>query len=264
MVSLRRFLVRAPEPPLSSLPRPAKPLCIIGDLHGTLHLLEQMLALIAAQPGAGEVRVILVGDLMDRGPDSAGVLARVMALTAADPERVICLMGNHERMLLDALQAPQRALPRWLLHGGAETLASLGLRARGVEVATLAKALRDALPAGAEAWLQARPLFWQEGGLGVVHAAADPARALPDQPETALLWGHRRFGQVRRADGLWIAHGHSIVERPVAQGGTIAVDTGAWTSGRLSAAWLDQDGLRFLEVQERQSPAEGTHRRTLL
>lgn len=239
-------------PPYPAPPRPALPLCIIGDLHGMAGLLEAMLARIARQPDAERARVVLVGDLIDRGPESAAVLHRVRELCSAEPQRFICLLGNHERMLLNFLQNPTGKPRKWLNAGGMETLASFGLSGRfdpaaGLPLAAIAQALRAALPAGMEDWLRALPLFWQGDGVGVVHASADPSCPLPAQGEKDLLWGQHRPG-LPRPDGLWIAHGHVIGKTAWIEAGEISVDTGAYRSGCLSAAWLDRQGCEILQV----------------
>lgn len=249
MPFLRLFAGSAVVEP-SAPPRPDPPICVIGDLHGMSDLLEAMLDLISRQPGAERARVVLVGDLIDRGPDSAKVLARVFHLCRANPSRFICLMGNHERMLLDFLADPVANAPRWLRAGGAETLHSFGLNQRmaGTDSASrfraMAAALHAALPEGMLDWLAALPLYWQGDGLSVVHADADPTIALSEQDESVLLWGRGR----RRSGQGWFVHGHVIVAEPIAQAGRIKVDTGAWRSGRLSACWLDAQGMQFLQV----------------
>ena len=260
MLSLRAMFGLGPRqargamPPLS---HPQTPLCIIGDLHGMADLLTAMLALIADQPKAATARIVCVGDMIDRGPNSAAVLNTLRAWCHAAPARHICLMGNHERMLLDFLADPARDGKRWIAAGGAETLISYGLTARidaatpAARFAALADALRRALPDGMLDWLTTLPLSWQDGGLGVVHASADPALPLAGQPAAALLWGHRQFHVTPRPDGLWIAHGHTIVPKVQIADGRIAVDTGAYRTGRLSALWLDSDGPRVLTVGKR-------------
>jgi serine/threonine protein phosphatase 1 len=241
--------------PGADLFQPEIPICVIGDLHGRLDLLEAMLALAGEQPDAEAVRLVFVGDMIDRGPDSAGVLRRLHGLCTAVPERVICLCGNHERMFLDFLADPPGQGRRWLDAGGGETLSSFGLGQRvagetpAARFEALAQALRAALPPARLAWLAGLPLVWQEGNLAVSHAGADPALALADQPPRALLWGHPGFARHPRRDGLWIAHGHVILPAPEAREGRISVDTGAWRTGRLSAAWIDAGGLRFLEAR---------------
>lgn len=246
---LRRLLRPLPAPDIPPLPRLDAPVCIVGDIHGRADLLTRMLQLIAAQPQAAQARLIFAGDYIDRGPDTDKVLALLRELTQSG--KAICLMGNHERMLLDAIDQPNAAGKRWLLNGGDATLASFGAIGRlpgeteAERMAALAAQIRAGLPDGIEAWLRALPLWWQDQGLAVVHAGADPALPIEDQAEASLLWGHRRFGQPR-ADGLWIVHGHVIVAEPQVQAGRIAVDTGAWTSGRLSAAWIEAGQVRFI------------------
>lgn len=244
----------APLPYSLDPPRPNPPVCVIGDVHGRLDLLDKLLAQIGLRPDHADARIILVGDLIDRGPDSAGVLARVHTLHRAAPERVICLMGNHERMMLDFLDDPVRHGPRWIAAGGSETLTSFGLspwtrRQGGQAMLDLAAALRAALTPACVDWLTALPLIWQEDLLAVTHAGADPKRPLEQQSEQRLLWGTQAREAQRRHDGIWVAHGHTIVDAAaVVAGQRITVDTGAWRHGRLSAAWLDAQGLSFIEI----------------
>ena len=231
-----------------ALPRPVPPVCVIGDLHGRADLLDRMLALVDTQPGAASARVILAGDMIDRGPGSAEVLARVQALVRAG--RALALMGNHERMMLDVLDAPAEAGPLWRANGGDATLAGFGLNPwRSGDPAALAAALRRALPPGQEAWLRGLPLLWREGALVVSHAGLDPGRAVEEQVPQVLLWGHRDFRRKPRHDGIWVVHGHVIQPELRAEAGRIGTDTGAFATGLLSAAWLDADGLRRLEVR---------------
>lgn len=254
MFLLRALFGLAPTPQvvIPPLPLPNAPICIVGDLHGMVDLLDAMLVQIAAQPHAAAARIVFTGDLIDRGTGSAAVLTTVRHLCQSDPARHICLMGNHERMMLDFLDDPARCGKRWIAAGGGETLISYGLTARTVAAtpaaryANLADALCAALPDDMLDWLTTLPLFWQEGGLGIVHAGADPALPLPDQTAAALLWGHRQFHNTPRPDGLWIAHGHVIVPDVQIADGRIAVDTGAYRTHRLSALWLDNDGAQVL------------------
>lgn len=236
-----------------ALPRPEQPLCIIGDLHGMADLLDAMLNRIADQPGAASTRILLVGDLIDRGPDSAAVLRRVHDLCRQEPDYVTCLMGNHERMLLDFLADPATHARRWLNAGGMDTLHSFGLGGRvqghdpASRFAALATALRAALPPGLHDWLAGLPLYWQTDGLVVVHADADPALPMTKQTEATLLWGHRA-AQSPRSDQQWLIHGHRVVPTICPMAGRVAVDTGACHTGTLSALWLDRNGARVIKV----------------
>jgi serine/threonine protein phosphatase 1 len=256
---LRSLLLRSPADPSETppLPRPDPPVCVVGDVHGCAALLGQLLGRIAAEPGADRVRLILAGDMIDRGPDSAAVLARVQALCRGG--RAVALMGNHERMMLDFLDTPAQVGPVWLANGGDATLLSLGVNPRRTpgkteEMQALATALRAALPPGTEDWLRALPLSWRPDGpdsaLAVSHAGADPALPFEDQDDRMLLWGHRDFRRRARTDGLWIVHGHVISREVTAEDGRIGTDTGAFATGRLSAVWLDRDGMQVITAQD--------------
>lgn len=232
---LSRFLAGSAAP---QHPAPGKPpVAVIGDIHGCLDLAEWLVARIGRE--CPEARIVLAGDMIDRGPDSAGVLDWARALPGA-----VALRGNHEQMLLDALDDPEAAGPVWLRNGGQETLASFGIS----EGDAPRDALRAALGPEREAWLRGLPLWWQSGTLVVTHAGADPRLPMAHQNPQHLLWGHPAFGRVARRDGLWIAHGHTIVRKPRCAGGVVSVDTGAWRSGRLTAALISDDGVRFLST----------------
>lgn len=225
---------------------------ILGDIHGRLDLLMQLLERLAAQAHP-TARLLCVGDYIDRGDDSAAVLQQMMALQAVQgQDRVMCLMGNHEKMLLSFLDDPARAGPRWMHYGGLQTMASfrVGLGA-GTERdwPAIRDALRAAMGAELEAWLRALPVSWQTGNLFVAHAGADPARAIGDQPEQGLLWGGEGFYDTPRRDGIWVAHGHVITEAAQARDGRITVDTGAYATGRLTAALVEPDGrVKMIET----------------
>lgn len=229
----------------AQIPALSAPLAVIGDVHGRCDLLEQMLAQLADHPQAARMRLVLVGDLIDRGPDSAQVLARAHALTQTpDPfAQVICLMGNHEWMLLETLANPRSAGPRWLAVGGAESVESFGLtlpHARTGSGASdpltqMAQALADQL-GPLQAWLAGLPLSWHEEGVFIAHAGADARRPLEAQRPETLLWGAR--ARLRPHPEAIVIHGHVICSDAYWHAGHINVDTGAWCSDRLSAVVL--------------------------
>jgi serine/threonine protein phosphatase 1 len=225
---------------------PELPLAVIGDVHGCDSRLARLLDRIAAE--APEHQVIAVGDVVDRGEDSAGVLRRL-----AGRGDVLCLMGNHEAMLLEFLDEPERRGPRWLWNGGLQTLASFGVG--GVVTSAGPEMLRDARDRLVDAmgeelirWIRARPLGCRSGNVAVVHAGADPAHPLEDQDEDVLLWGHPDFMARPRSDGVWVVHGHTILPEPVAESGRIGVDTGAYATGRLTAALIGPGAVEFISA----------------
>lgn len=241
------------------MPRPEQATYIVGDIHGRADLLELMLELIDAHiggTGSTDPRLVFVGDYVDHGPDSARVVTRMRELSEAFPANVTCLMGNHERMMLDFLTDPALRGPRWLRAGGIPTLDSFG-----VPTATLtptaspslfdaaAAQLADALGGPVRDWLDALPLSWSSGDLWVVHAGADPLRPMTEQSPRVLLWGHPEFDTTPRGDALWVAHGHVEMDRPTLSDGRIATDTAAWSTGRLTACAIRPGvGYDFLQT----------------
>lgn len=230
-------------------PAPDEPLFVIGDVHGALDALDALLVRAARDFPAH--RLVFVGDCVDRGPESAGVLARLMELGETRPETV-CLRGNHEDMMLAFLSDPAGAGARWLRHGGLQTMASFGVgglteRTPPEDLAAARDRLREAMAPGTEDWLRALAGFWQSGNVGVVHAGADPARALGEQPLHHLVWGHPDFIRRARPDGLWIVRGHQVVDQPVERNGVFSIDTGAYATGRLTGACIADGEVRFVQ-----------------
>ncbi|MEP2095081.1 MAG: metallophosphoesterase [Paracoccaceae bacterium] len=226
-------------------PQPDEPIYVVGDIHGQIHLLDRLLAKMGS-----EHRIVFVGDYVDRGRHSAKVLRRLFALSTDSAFPITCLLGNHEAMMLGFLRDPVMN-SSWLRHGGRQTIASFGLPGipqRSDERALLATRdhLAEFMGDGMIRWLRTLPSVFQSGNLAVVHAAADPTVSIPEQKADRLTWGHPDFGRVARKDGIWIAHGHTIVEEAVAVDGIISVDTGAYATDRLTAAFVTSDDVEFI------------------
>lgn len=224
--------------PLSTL-RPGMDLAVIGDVHGCASLLEMALE------RAGDAQVVCVGDYVDRGPDSAEVL-RILR----DHPDVLCIGGNHEEMLLRFVDEPEQNGAAWLRHGGMTTLESFGInQAAQAETPAALANLRDALVAamGDEVigWLRELPDYWVFGNVAVVHAAADPKLPMEQQTSRSMRWGHNAFRHVRRKDGLWVVHGHVVVPQAEVHQGRIAIDSGAYATGRLTLAHLRDGNVSF-------------------
>ena len=259
---LRKTLGGGPPTPL-----PDRPLYVIGDIHGRADLLQELFDLIDADQqdsGLEQPLAVFVGDYIDRGPDSRRVLQTLQAMqrNLADDAQaegeMLCLMGNHERMMLDFLDAPQEIGPRWLRNGGVATLDSFGIDGvpedpppEVLDAArdALAEALGDGTDAGLAAWIRAMPLIAQSGDVAIAHAACDPDRPIDAQLPATLLWGHPEFLSRSRRDGIWVAHGHTVVSTPTVAQRRIATDTGAYFSDRLTAAILAPGApVRFLST----------------
>ncbi|MBM7068979.1 serine/threonine protein phosphatase [Actibacterium sp. 188UL27-1] len=249
------YLLDAPERPHEdppTTPRPDRLTYIIGDIHGCLRALEALLSKIDTHRQGRPADLVFVGDYVDRGPDSAAVLNRLMALD--NEPYVTCLMGNHDLMMLRFLQNPDQRAAGWIGAGGQDTLFSFGLTTapQGPNAAArhqmVAENLRKAMPPNLEAWLAARPLWWQSGDVIVVHALTQPDKPMSAQSDEVLLWARPTRNQTPRSDGTWVIHGHTIVAEPRITPGHIAIDTGAYRGRPLTAVVLGNGPPEFLQV----------------
>lgn len=217
---------------------------VVGDIHGMLTLyrkLERQMQAEAEAMGTPAL-VVLVGDLIDRGPDSAAVIDLMMARPPAPLHRTV-LMGNHEEMFLKFCAAPAANM-NWLDYGGRETLASYGIYgdpAQGFALPErrLRQMIEASIPTEHLDWLGALPHGLQIAGQYFVsHSGIDPAKPLDRQTPRALMWS-RGMTAPPPAD-VTVIHGHTPVDAVDLTGRYIDIDTGAYASGRLSALRLSQ------------------------
>ncbi len=202
----------------------------IGDVHGCAALLDALLERIADHAGDRAHRLVFLGDYIDRGPDSAGVLHTISRLAWAEPDRVTCLMGNHERMLLDALHTPQAA-ERWLYNGGDATLASFGAH----EAADLP---RDTLD-----WIEALPTLHGDAAHWYVHAGFRPGADIRIRTiTTGSGSASRSWRATTISAGTW-----STATRPSATAARSSAGS-APTSIR-GGLWRDAHGRVFSEMR---------------
>lgn len=248
MMFLKRL--RLSKPTFSTPLAPDVPFYAVGDIHGRDDLLARLLDQLGGTPQPA-TPLICVGDYIDRGDDSAAVLRRLFRMQRDAGNAMVCLRGNHEEMLLSFLDAPAQQGARWLRYGGLQTLASFRLApiaatAPEADWNTLRDQLEEAMGEELVAWLRDLPFHWQTGNVVVTHAGADPGLPLEEQSPETLLWGHPEFESAPRQDGLWIVHGHTIVDQPMQNMGRISVDTGAYATGRLSAARVEEAKVTFV------------------
>ena len=233
-------------PPFTGLPAaPDTPFVAIGDVHGRLDLLAPLLDRVQRLG----LPVVMLGDYIDHGPDSAGVL-RLLHDRAGQMD-LTCLRGNHEDLLLRFLHRPRRTGKTWLRFGGRATLASFGLHdlpddPRPPDMMRARDAVIAGLGDATVTWMKSMPYWWQSGNVAACHAGADPHQPLPDQLPKAMAWGHPDFGLVPRADGVWCVHGHKMVRKLTVRDGVISVDTGAWHTGTLTAALIGDGKVRAI------------------
>ena len=212
----------------------------IGDVHGCLDelvRLEQMIASDSTAP-AGEKLIVMLGDYVDRGPSSAGVIDHLLRPMVKGFTR-ITLAGNHEELMLNAIMG--RADEAWLEFGGVETLRSYGVsfdsyRASGAGARH--KMLAGLIPQEHLSFLQSLPISLQVEQTVFVHAGIRRDVPLERQVASDLMWIRREFLDAAPTDGLLVVHGHTPTETPEVLPGRIGIDTGAFATGRLTAVRL--------------------------
>jgi serine/threonine protein phosphatase 1 len=196
----------------------------IGDVHGCFTKLDDLLRRCADYAGSRPHRFVMLGDYIDRGPDSRSVVGRLRRLSEQRPDGIVCLKGNHEDMLLSAVDEPAD-FPLWIRNGGDATLQSYG-----VDTVT-------DLPADHIEWIRNLPLCHDDGLRFFVHAGIDPNVPLDQQSSQTMLWTRQRYPETLNP-GRFVVHGHTPLhsERPEQHPHRLNLDTGAVYGGPLSAA----------------------------
>ena len=242
----------APAP--AALP-PGQRIYAVGDVHGCAGMLDRLHGLIAGDLRARPVEhatLIHLGDLIDRGPDSAGVVARAIGGPAAPAGQALhrlTLLGNHERMMLDALDGRDPgATGHWFVNGGTASLQSW--QADPAEPRDWPRLI----PAAHQDFLRGLPLIHQAGGYVFVHAGLRPGVDVAGQAADDLIWirgPFLSFPGVFGAPGrpVVVVHGHTPQPEPVLRHNRIGIDTGAVMGGRLTCAVLEEDHVGFLQVR---------------
>lgn len=244
------------DPPAGARAGP-QPLYAIGDVHGCYDLLHAMLARIGSDaaeryPGVTP-RLILCGDYVDRGPDSAKVLAALTWLTRSSAIEVTLLEGNHEAMLMRFLEQPAEH-GRWLVHGGAETLRSYGITVpedvtAPLTLTGLRDSLLDAMPASHYTLLRTLSLIAEAGDYAFVHAGVAPGVSLRAQTRDDVLWIRGEFLDHAKPSTSIVVHGHSWADdRAIVLPHRIGIDTGAYDTGVLTAVHIADDRLDILQA----------------
>lgn len=246
----------------------------IGDVHGRHDLLVDLLEMIADHartycPGA-DWQVIGLGDMVDRGPDSARVIELMRKLTRRG--RGTVLMGNHEEAMLRTIDGEPGALRDWLRFGGDATLRSFGIEppADDFDYPRVTQQMRAAIPESMVTWLRERPTSARSGDYMFCHAGIRPGVALDRQQRSDLLWIRDEFLTSDEAFGAVIVHGHSISPDVELRHNRIGLDTGAYRTNMLTAAYLAGRECHILSTGEPPQSGEpeqaapdgiGTHAR---
>jgi serine/threonine protein phosphatase 1 len=238
----------------------------IGDIHGYDDLLEAMQQAIAADlesRPSGQALIIYLGDIIDRGPNSLGVVDMIIDHRANPPAnaQVMCLRGNHDEWLIDFIDDAGVISP-WALKGGLETLASYGLSKDEVLAAVAdpdrAEPLRQqflaGLPERHKDFMLSLPFSHSDGDYFFAHAGIDPDRPLADQRREDLTWIRDKFLLSRKNFSKVVVHGHSHRDAVESLPNRINVDTGAYVQQVLSCVILEGQDRYVLQVGDIMQP----------
>jgi serine/threonine protein phosphatase 1 len=248
---LRRAI--EPAPPLARIPDGLR-VYAIGDIHGRRDLLDQLLFRIDADErtrGPARTQLIFLGDLVDRGPDSAGVVQRALELKQGGGADVRLLMGNHEEVFLKALDGSLEALRFFVKIGGRATILSYGFTPDeydALDYPDLLDQLIERVPAAHVAFLKSFEDRIAIGDYLFVHAGIRPRVPVEEQTGGDLRWIRSEFLDFRGSHGPIVVHGHTICDEVEELPNRIGIDTGAFASGRLTALGLEAGERWFLST----------------
>ncbi|MGF7154677.1 metallophosphoesterase [Novosphingobium gossypii] len=250
--TIRKILGRAEPRRAPSIP-PGERVYAVGDIHGRADLFEALIRTIEnddARRGLARTTVVLLGDLIDRGDDSAAVVAR--ARQWGHERQVEFIQGNHEEMLLVAREDVD-SLKGFLKFGGLETIASYGIdpdTARDLPMEDLQRRMVEAIPQEDFDFLDGFKKMVRIGDYAFVHAGVRPQTPLEHQLGRDCRWIREPFLSHRGDFGAFVVHGHTITEEPDVCDNRIGIDTGAFLHGTLTAIGLEGTERWFLTASD--------------
>lgn len=259
---LHKLFTAAEDGPRAALPTGVRAYAV-GDVHGRLDLFAALSEAIEgddAARGRADTTVVLLGDLIDRGPDSAGVIAQARAW--AGHRRVRVLMGNHEEMFLGALEQ-EEVLRQFLRFGGKETVLSYPVDPEDYIRSDLAETIalmHRMIPASDIAFIRSFENTVVLGDYLFVHAGIRPDVALEEQDPSDLRWIREPFLSHEGSHGMVVVHGHTIAATPQLRGNRIGIDTGAYRSGHLTALGLEGETRWLIQAREDDGAIRVTQR----
>ncbi len=230
----------------------------VGDIHGRKDLLDILMSKIMEDFAASKAqvsfplrgRIVFLGDYVDRGPDSCGVISTLVSLDSSELE-VICLKGNHEAVMLSSLDNPS-VFRDWLRHGGVETLLSYGVKVNPNQEPDKLEIDRQSFsqkfPKEHRAFLEDLPSYHDLAPLFFVHAGVNPDKPLKLQDDDDYLWIREAFLRNRKPLEAIIVHGHTPQDEPSWDGRRIGLDTGAYFTNRLNGAKVHGKQVEFIST----------------
>lgn len=249
------------------IPLPAIPagerIYAIGDIHGRADLFSGMIEAVERDDeirGPADTTVILLGDLIDRGPHRAKVVAQ--ARDWSRKRKLRFLSGNHEEMFLQSF-FKTGTLRNFMKYGGFETIISYGIDEKELAAASLDESQQmmiDRIPWEDREFLRGFELMIAVGDYLFVHAGIRPKRSLDEQDAHDCRWIREPFLSFSGNLGFTVVHGHTVTDEPVIRHNRIGIDTGAFKSGRLTALRLEETERALIEVQAQDGKIQATAR----
>jgi len=233
---------------------PGKRCYVIGDVHGRLDLLTRLIEGIEEHNSARPPRpaaIVLLGDLIDRGPDSRGVIEYLRTLRLPGLSMYV-VAGNHEELLLRTLAGDENGFQSWIRNGGKPTAKSYGVdidAAQGMDFSGIQRQLVGAIPSTHIAFLKSCADSIRFGDFLMTHAGVRPGVPLRDQQAKDLRWIRNPFLTSMIDHGSVVIHGHSISLEIEQHPNRIGIDTGAYQTGLLTSIWLEDDKRGFLQIR---------------
>lgn len=225
----------------------------IGDIHGCLSETRALLHKIKRDNDyrdEAKTYLVFLGDLIDRGPASKGVIELLLNFPYEFAEPLF-IMGNHEEMMVRGLMGERELLPNWLQYGGYACAESYGVSKNeliGQQPEILEHILRSAIPKKHVEFLAGFLDYVQFGDFLFTHAGIRPGVPLPQQSSRELRWIRGPFLNFKGDHGVMVVHGHTICDEIEIKGNRIGIDTGAYKTGRLSAICIEEEHLFYLQV----------------
>jgi serine/threonine protein phosphatase 1 len=230
----------------------------IGDIHGCdvqLGNLHELIAEDLAQRPVDAPLLLHIGDYVDRGADTAGVLQRLLTESPIPGMPVVNLVGNHDETMLHALSGDRAAATDWLFAGGAPALQSYG-----IDPDSPRESWPEQVPSEHLDFLRGLTLTHRDGGYFFVHGGVRPGVPLEQQAREDLLRMRQPFLYSEMSFGAVVVHGHTPVRDPVVRHNRIAIDTGAVFGGKMTCLVLEGETLGFLTTDPVGEPVSIAHR----
>ena len=231
---------------------------VVGDIHGRLDLLDELLEKVHAEMKsrpARKVLLVFVGDLIDRGPESAQVIERLRTYRHERVETMF-LLGNHEEVLLRILHGEADLIAKWCTFGGTECLRSYGVDASGIAKLSDEEALalvRNTIPKRHVEFLESFHDSCRFGDFLFVHAGIRPGVDLDQQKQADLRWIREAFLFDETDHGFVVVHGHTISGDVDIRQNRIGIDTGAYRTGILTALAIEGHETWFLDTRSSEA-----------